>query len=231
MRDAKQLQHMDPAYFLRNVDQTEHSLSQDVGNMLHVRIRLYGTHFPPSMCYKVFTHGRVQDVNSECPHDFTALRGFAGGGGSYRRTDNNCWKALDGSVASEIVLGSKAALQRYRLSGVKLHSSATRAQRAAQRKQKRREWLAKLYTGQLPDLTGSVDGHTEPASKKAHSCTDSIHEEDNVDVLDQDEEQSLLNFAAALDWDAYEDSWLRLASSLGSEAAAIPINFSDVPAA
>ena len=41
---------------------------------MHVRFRLGGMVFPPTVYYKIYAHGAVTDVGAYAPRDYTAAR-------------------------------------------------------------------------------------------------------------------------------------------------------------
>ena len=85
------------------------------------------------------------------------------------------------------------------------------------RKQKKREWMAKLYSlgkeGKEPANGGGKDGLGSP-------------EEISTIKLDFEDEDELLKWSEALDFDGYLDTWTKLATSNSTEAY-IPLNDMD----
>ena len=63
----------DPSILLRSINPHEASLI-DAASGAHVRFRLGGYTFPPSLYYKVFLHGAVCDVNAFSPKDYRQER-------------------------------------------------------------------------------------------------------------------------------------------------------------
>jgi len=45
----------------------------DVASNVHIRFRLGGENFPPTIYYKIYCHGSVCDINSFAPRDYALL--------------------------------------------------------------------------------------------------------------------------------------------------------------
>lgn len=88
----------DPYLLLKSVVPRE-AMLLDPAMQVHVRFRLGGTRFPPSIYYKVFTHGAIIDMNSFAPRDYAAerelgIRTRPGDLGWYERVENNGWRPI-----------------------------------------------------------------------------------------------------------------------------------------
>ena len=100
----------DPAQLLRSINPKEAAL-MDIAISAHVRFRLGGSTFPPTIYYKVFTHGAVTDVCAFAPRDYTAhkkatpvvlhnkdkpaqMENKDDRKGWYRRIENNGWRPV-----------------------------------------------------------------------------------------------------------------------------------------
>ena len=64
-----------PKELLRSINPREIALL-DVASNVHVRFRLGGEKFPPTVYYKIFTHGSLCDVNSYAPRDYNEERRY-----------------------------------------------------------------------------------------------------------------------------------------------------------
>jgi hypothetical protein len=60
----------DPQILMRTINPTE-SKYIDVAAGIAIRFRLAGSHFPPSIYYKLFTNRPVQDLGANAPRDYT----------------------------------------------------------------------------------------------------------------------------------------------------------------
>lgn len=77
----------DPRSLLRAINPSEaHGI--DRATQVHVRFRLGGATFPPSLYYKVFLHGSLCDICAFAPRD------YANNGEWYRRVENNHWRPI-----------------------------------------------------------------------------------------------------------------------------------------
>lgn len=63
----------DPVMLLRTINPSETALL-DRASGVHVRFRLGGSSFPPTMMYKIFVHRPICDVNAFAPRDYTTSR-------------------------------------------------------------------------------------------------------------------------------------------------------------
>jgi hypothetical protein len=123
----------DPQLMLKAINPSEAYL-MDVASGQHVRFRLGGAAYPPTIFYKIFTHRCVADIGAFAPKDYTAARKqrspaathnhdatvangrassrTAGGAqpvagrrdGWYQRFENNAWRP----VAEAVFTGSPA---------------------------------------------------------------------------------------------------------------------------
>ncbi|GMI34290.1 hypothetical protein TeGR_g10403, partial [Tetraparma gracilis] len=60
----------DPKTLLRTINPSEAALF-DGGTAVHLRFRLGGSSFPPTLYYKIFTSSPVADIGSFAPRDYT----------------------------------------------------------------------------------------------------------------------------------------------------------------
>ena len=62
-----------PAKLLKTINPNEASLI-DASMNVHLRFRLGGDSFPPSIYYKIYTHGATCDLNSFAPKDYSVIK-------------------------------------------------------------------------------------------------------------------------------------------------------------
>ncbi|KAI8614772.1 hypothetical protein BC830DRAFT_354792 [Chytriomyces sp. MP71] len=62
-----------PSNLLKYVNPQESKLI-DAASSTHVRFRLGGTSFPPTIYYKIFVHSKLVDMNSFAPRDYTKVK-------------------------------------------------------------------------------------------------------------------------------------------------------------
>lgn len=140
----------DPSLMLKSVMPREWMLL-DPAMQVHVRFRLGGSVFPPSIYYKIFTHGRVCDLGAFAPRDYAAER--AGGqkywsGTWYERVEQNGWRSL----VTRLEPGHdrrKDEVERNSCNKVirNFHYSRLRRRQDAEqiRRQRAIEWKRKMY--------------------------------------------------------------------------------------
>jgi hypothetical protein len=152
----------DPHLLLKAVLPRE-SMLLDPSMQVHVRFRLGGERFPPSIYYKIFTHGAVCDLGAFAPRNYAAERLGAPRREEdfYCRSENNGWRPLVvryqvGARGPRRDPIEKATAQKI----VKNfhHSRLHRRQDVERkRKEKTRLWMQKLYA-----LRGEADDNDEP---------------------------------------------------------------------
>jgi hypothetical protein len=148
----------DPFLLLRSILPME-SMYLDPAMQVHIRFRLGGERFPPSIYYKIFTHGAVCDMGSFAPRNYAAERLGAPRREEdfYVRIENNGWRPLvvrfqPGSKTrhrDEIEKAtSKKVIKNFHHSRLRRRQDVER-----QRKERTRAWMQKLYTmrGELDD--------------------------------------------------------------------------------
>eukprot|EP01137_Pigoraptor_chileana_P003176 Opistho-2@43004 len=200
----------DPAVLLRCINPREAQLL-DAASGAHVRFRLGGLTFPPTIYYKIFTHHTVVDLCANSPRDYcsnsnklelpktrhnrTTKVSKSGAKDSsarwYKRIENNGWRPVSyGLMAeqSELLDCLRQKEQAREFHPVKL----VRKKDAERRKKQRRiEWMQKLY---LRDQ--QLDG-TERTSQSKGSGDD----------FDDAEADELVQWTTGLSFDDYADNW------------------------
>ena len=97
----------------------------DPASAIHIRFRLGGTTFPPTLFYKIFTHNPVCDIGAFAPRDYTVVKrvldskkrnastGSLASSASfeadpddksrwYRREDNNGWRPISDKLIGDL---------------------------------------------------------------------------------------------------------------------------------
>eukprot|EP00906_Rhabdomonas_costata_P005386 RCo008073 len=236
-------EHCDARLMLRCINPREAGLV-DAASGIHLRFRLGGTTFPPTIYYKMYVHSPLVDLGALAPRDYRASKQlpavmlhsntYALGppegdrSGWYRRVDNNDWRPIGNK---DFLLGAEGDTHMEKLlrarkadTGKPFHfSSKVRAQEREQhRKQKRRKWLVQMYT------------HLQPQQFQALS--ESAVSESAL----EEEVAKLLQWSEALDFEEYQRSWLGLATTVhwqqpgslggGADGAAdLPVGVADLP--
>lgn len=171
----------DPYLLLRTVLPRE-SMLLDPAMQAHVRFRLAGSRFPPTIYYKVFTHGAVCDVGAFAPRNYAAGQApgqpASGRGDWYVRQENNGWRPL--AAPHERVDGKPIADEVEATTARKVvkdfHFSRLRRRQDLDRKRRQRTvaWMRKMYGMQAtsPAIESSYDGSPqsdEPSQADAAS--------------------------------------------------------------
>lgn len=153
------------------------------------------------------------------PQGGTSASSQSQGRGWYERWENNGWRPVHCSVLEGEEDPVAAASRSKRIPAFHHNPAVRREERARRQKQRKREWLMKMYrdgmlggdqaAAQMQALTESSSGAVE-----GHVASDGL---DDLAALDEVADQ-LAEWSAALDFDAYVDSWTQLATSMGSEA-------------
>ncbi|CAJ1398530.1 unnamed protein product [Effrenium voratum] len=202
----------DPYLLLRAVLARE-SVLLDPALQLHVRFRLGGPSFPPSIFYKIYTHGNVVDLGAFAPRDYhhervSAEQKFIPDLGWYRRVENNGWRPLAVRLQEE-----KDKEQQKVVTAPKgfHHSKLRRRQDMEVKRRKRKiEWFQKLY--------GLHPNEDSPSASEGPTPRRHIVDEPEVD------DDRLLDWTRKLDFDAYMESWQSIATTDGSEGT-LPITW------
>ncbi|KAI9355624.1 hypothetical protein DFJ73DRAFT_824427 [Zopfochytrium polystomum] len=168
----------DPGKLLKFVNPNEAKLI-DSASGIHVRFRLGGTTFPPTIYYKIFVHQNLVDMNAFSPRDYTQESAKAPlprilfskigplppngpeNGGWYQRRENNGWRpiadrpARDGALIFDEVTHSTTK-------PIPFHHAKLRRRDEVQklRKMRRLEWLRKIYV-QGKDAAERNNGHAD----------------------------------------------------------------------
>mmetsp|Transcript_21215 Transcript_21215/g.59267 ORF Transcript_21215/g.59267 Transcript_21215/m.59267 type:complete len:348 (+) Transcript_21215:2-1045(+) len=211
----------DPAQLLRSINPKEAAL-MDIAISAHVRFRLGGSTFPPTIYYKVFTHGAVTDVCAFAPRDYTAhkkatpvvlhnkdkpaqMENKDDRKGWYRRIENNGWRPVSEKLLhpqDEVTMRTAAISVDW------AHNKVQRREELAKkRKEKKLKWLQAMYErgrSQMEEGRAQIRAEGE-GGKGAGSRALGDGEEDELDEL--------LQWSDSLDFDSYHQDWLGLATT------------------
>lgn len=214
-----------PSQLLRCVNPQEAKLL-DAATGTHVRFRLGGVSFPPTIYYKVFCHGSLLDIGSFAPRDYTqessknplARHSIEPGqkvpdtshSGWYRRRENNNWRPMSMKLVDEgldLHLGRAAAHEKTE--GAFHHSRALRREEREMRKRaKKRDWLKKMYRDGMEEaarIATTLGGEEEGEFPEDSMSGAGLDGEEGLD--------DLLNWTAQLDFELYFNDWLAVATS------------------
>jgi hypothetical protein len=257
----------DPKVMLKAINPLEAHLI-DAAAGIHVRFRLGGHQFPPTIYYKMFTHSALCDVGAFAPRDYTAVgqapsamdghnkhrqrdlidkrsirvgSAFFGtkhvGGatdpnqaGWYRRTTNNGWRPVTVKVLAEadndpITKETASRDSQHHWSRLKRREDLEK-----KRKDQKRTWMQKMYKegliqeaqrkrmgeGHNDGVAGDDDddsgGYNQNGEEGEEGCERRPTPTSTPEFDDLDDE-ALLQWSSALDYDNYIGNWQSLATS------------------
>jgi len=140
-------------YLLLKAVLPRESMLLDPAMQVHVRFRLGGQRFPPTIYYKIYTHGAIVDLCSFAPRNYelerqTNTRGLPGDAGWYEREENNGWRPLTvrlSKTSDRVVDEVEKETSRKRVPN--FHHSKLRRRQDVERKRREKsvEWMRKLY--------------------------------------------------------------------------------------
>ncbi|XP_028972212.2 protein MFI isoform X2 [Esox lucius] len=222
----------DPRLLLRRENPNEADIL-DAAAGVHIRFRLGGTSFPPSIYYKIYTHRPIVDMCANSPMDYTHpgqkrpiprqthnQRSLAQDDrvGWYHRVENNGWRLLSGKST---LLGDIITLETNGKK-VEFHHSKLQRRQDVERRRKRRkiEWMKHMY-----DRGGLIarTEHSETAvlvEQSVQGMMDAV-EKLGPDLILEWEVDELLEWTNALNFDEYIYEWRSVGTSNSSESCKV----------
>ncbi|KAJ3214895.1 hypothetical protein HDU67_001097 [Dinochytrium kinnereticum] len=215
----------DPRKLLKFVNPKEAQLI-DGASGIHVRFRLGGTKFPPTIYYKIFVHSRLVDMNAFSPRDYTKetkqvqprvlfTKKFdlpsqkSETDGWYQRYENNGWRPVSDRVwderNDEISVATSVSPVAFHFSNIKRRQEIER-----KRKQKKLKWLRTMYdegrrakrADNFEELAQEDESEADPVFDKEEDLLKAINE------LEVDLDHDLMRkWASALDFEDYVKNW------------------------
>ncbi|RDD43624.1 Uncharacterized protein C11orf65-like protein [Trichoplax sp. H2] len=205
----------DPAKLLRCINPQESKLL-DAASGSHVKFRLGGETFPPTIYYKIYTHRNVADICSTAPRDYTKManrkltakqannrnaiiqrddkRGW------YRRHENNGWRSISEKPFQHFT-GDDITYTTSQKQVNFSHTKLLRRQDLERKKKlKKLEWFHKMYNQGKQALEETLEGGDI---------------EDSLDV------EELIRWTNNLNYDQYLNDWQIAATSGPSDKNAI----------
>ena len=234
----------DPSLVLRSINPGEAALLQDIPGV-HVKFRLGGSSFPPTVFYKIFVHGPMVDIGAFAPRDYVRCRKLPRGQqinpnlkgsitldqvsqltaeereGWYQRVENNGWRPVSEQILRENIV-EEHEKKKY---SMPFHFSKLKRQQQVrkQRKQRQLEWKKKLF-----HLQEQAWVEKEENKQLYGDSTQIIGQElgleaEELEELEAElEDEDLLKWADTLDFEEYCHQWAVTATSvvLGSHTGA-----------
>jgi hypothetical protein len=169
---------LDPIVVLKGINPGEAKLI-DVASAVHIRFRLGGLRFPPTVYYKIYTHNPVCDIGSFAPRDYTKHKivkdarktnshghteNIIDTTGWYKRVENNGWRPIADKLINDAdfqhndytaraSVRTNLTRSRDRQQEIKefTHYSSLHRQQDLKIKRKKRkvEWMKKMYRENL----------------------------------------------------------------------------------
>ncbi|ETN15667.1 hypothetical protein PPTG_06894 [Phytophthora nicotianae INRA-310] len=234
----------DPARMLRAINPSEASLL-DASMGAHVRFRLGGLAFPPTIYYKIFTRKPVCDLGAFSPKNYTVTRQsgpvshshakrhttYIRVGNSYYRArqqaentrlwycrlENNGWRPVTAKVLAEANADPIAQATGSRRAVDEFHySKLVRQQdRERARRHKKRLWMQKLYTQGL--LTAADRPEELRDEDQTVKQPSLLFDVDFEDENWEAEAEEMFQWASALDYDEYVDNWYELGGTAATD--------------
>jgi len=216
----------DPQLMLKCINPREASI-MDAASGVHVRFRLGGATFPPTIYYKIFTHAPVADICRFAPKDYTRSRkkptpamihNYVEAPKDdrsqwYRRQDHNEWRPISDKALqdAESIVADRDAPYTLPKEAQPASLPTIKRKEAAKRtvKEKRRKWLMQLYT-QEQKAQGTAP--KERVEREAQTLFDSL-----TDHELEEEVNRLVQWTRDLDFKNYRSDWLLLATTAGSD--------------
>lgn len=205
----KMLRYINP----KEADMIDRSLS------LHIRFRLGGFTFPPTIFYKIFVHNNLIDMNSFSPRDYCAKNEVStiGCTGWYQREEANNWRPVN----EQLNFSDCSGLIESDPQKISFHYSKVlrKSKISTMRRKRKLEWMKKLYSN-IECHSAEISGNEE-----FQIICDNRNEDELIGINARAEDQVLLDWtstrdfiADALDYDLYHKEWIRLATSAPSRS-------------
>lgn len=238
----------DPKKLLKFINPQEANLI-DGSSGIHVRFRLGGLSFPPTIYYKIFLHNSIIDMNSFSPRNYAdestkqmLPRDLFSNGKEipkvnekdswYQRYENNGWRPVSDKVWNQykdpVTYETSQKCISFHFSKLK-----RRDEIAKRKKQKKLDWLKKLYQEGKQIAEQSKHPYDDSSSSTIDTLTIdyTIQDFENTNIskeidfkneqellmaledLDLDTDEDMLNWSKALDFDWYYQDWAGLATT------------------
>lgn len=212
----------DPIAILRAINPIE-AKYLDASMSAHVRFRLGGFQFPPTIYYKIFTRSPICDLNAFSPKDYTKKHVFTAPkkkflrvGNAffrvrqneqrtrnwYKRLEQNGWRSVSVKCIGDACNDAVSKATATQVSRSRFHySKIPNGNHLRKLKRKKHiNWMVKLYQ--------------KEAEKERKIESDDETKTENLEFLEADE---MIDWVQALDLDQYQNDWYFLGSSANSD--------------
>ncbi|XP_026576801.1 uncharacterized protein C11orf65 homolog [Pseudonaja textilis] len=219
-------QYGEPSHLMKYIEPREAEFL-DAAAGVHIKFRLGGDKFPPSIYYKIFTHRPIVDLCANSPKDYAKIatkpnpkklqKGTVSESTSdwYKRIENNGWRLL----SIRYWKGVDALTTKDNTKTQEFHHSPQQRKRNMEKRRKTRkiEWLKKMYFGENlqvktenPEAIALIQRATEGLIKSL--------EKEGIDQVMEWEVDEMLKWTNALNYDEYVKLWKEVGTSKTSES-------------
>ncbi|CAF0988060.1 unnamed protein product [Brachionus calyciflorus] len=222
----------DPAIIMKFINPNEAKLI-DPASGIHIKFRLAGHQFPPTIHYKIYTHRPVQDICANAPRDYTKpsykmkpaqiknnreknfpVETFEGW---YQRFENNGWRPVSNKHLVQMNLDYYYGIEKNSKPVVFYHSKLLRKKDIELRKkQKKIEWMKKLYMKGMLKPSGD-DDETNQMIEKATKNFLQAYNMNGIENIADWEVDELVNWTNTLNYDDYYKDWKTIGTTAHSE--------------
>ncbi|XP_025024652.1 uncharacterized protein C11orf65 homolog [Python bivittatus] len=219
-------QYGEPSHLMKYIEPREAELL-DAAAGVHIKFRLGGEKFPPSIYYKIFTHRPIVDICANSPKNYTKTatkpspRKLQNGSFSesssnwYKRIENNGWRLLSiryWKGTDPLTVKGNTRTQEFH------HSSLQRKRDMEKRKKRRKiEWLKKMYFGENLQAKTENPATTVLIQRATEGLISSL-EKEGIDKVMEWEVDEMLKWTNALNYDEYVKLWKEIGTSKNSES-------------
>ncbi|XP_039178263.1 protein MFI isoform X1 [Crotalus tigris] len=219
-------QYGEPCHLMKYIEPREAEFL-DAAAGVHIKFRLGGEKFPPSIYYKIFTHRPIVDLCANSPKDYAKMatqpnprklqKGSVNESTSdwYQRIENNGWRLLSiryWKGVDSLTTKDNTKIQEFH------HSPQQRKRNMVKRRKARKiEWLKKMYFGENlqvktenPEAIVLIQRATEGLIKSL--------EKEGIDQVMEWEVDEMLKWTNALNYDEYVKLWKEVGTSKTSES-------------
>lgn len=223
----------DPALIMKYINPIEAKLI-DSACGIHIKFRLAGHQFPPTIYYKIFTHRPVQDICANAPRDYTRqylkmqpahIKHDRNKGipiesvdGWYQRIENNGWRPVSNKHLHQMNLDYYYGAEKCKPVQTFHHQKCIRKQDVEiRRKQKKIEWMNKMYkTGMLNSKDN--DAETNALINETAKNILSVYENENgINKVEDWEVDQLLDWTNGLSFNDYVQNWQTIGTTANSD--------------
>ncbi|XP_013915881.1 PREDICTED: uncharacterized protein C11orf65 homolog [Thamnophis sirtalis] len=218
-------QYGEPSQLMKYIEPREAEFL-DAAAGVHIKFRLGGDKFPPSIYYKIFTHRPIVDLCANSPKDYAKIatkpnlrkleKGSVNESTSdwYKRIENNGWRLLSiryWKGVDPLTTKDNTKIQEF-------HHSPQQRKRNMVKKRKERKiaWLKKMYFGENLQVKTEKPEAIALIQRATEGLIESM-EKEGIDQVMEWEVDEMLKWTNALNYDEYVKLWKEVGTSKSSE--------------